>query len=57
MAVPQSIYINEEYEHNVETELSTGATKHGGDRRRTPDLDGPENLEAMPQVKRDVLRV
>ena len=48
---------NEECERAVETRLSPGATEHGGDRRRTPNLDGSQNLEAMPPVERDVLGV
>ncbi len=57
MAVTQSIYRNEGCGRAVETGFSTGVTEHGCDRRRTPNLDGPENLEAMPQVKWNVLRV
>jgi hypothetical protein len=51
------MYRNEECEHAIETELLTSATEHGCDRRRTPNLDGSQNLEAVPPVKWNVLRV
>jgi hypothetical protein len=52
-----STYRNKKCEHAVKTGLSTGATEHGGDRRRTPNLDGSQDLETMPPVERDVLGV
>ena len=50
-----SMYRSKECERALGTPLSTNATEHGCDRRRTPNLDGPENLETMPPIERDVL--